>query len=75
MFGVERIRLRSPQSRALGLSERSNSPNERLAAANGDPKQALEHARKALAQAPDDLNKQSLTAMVAALEAGKPGAQ
>jgi Tfp pilus assembly protein PilF len=41
-------------------------------AANGDSKQALEHARKALAQAPDDLNRQSLAAMVAALEAGRP---
>jgi hypothetical protein len=40
-------------------------------AANGDTKQALEHAQKALAQAPDALNKQSLTAMVAALEQGK----
>jgi len=41
-------------------------------AANGDSKQALEHARKALVQAPDPINKQSLEAMVAALEAGKP---
>ena len=40
-------------------------------AANGDPKQALEHARKALAQAPDALNRQSLEAMIAALEAGR----
>jgi hypothetical protein len=44
-------------------------------AATGDAKQALEHAKKALTQAPDDLNRQSLTAMVAALEAGKPIAQ
>jgi Tfp pilus assembly protein PilF len=44
-------------------------------AANGDPKQALEHARKAAAQAPDALNRQSLEAMVAALEAGRPIAQ
>jgi hypothetical protein len=44
-------------------------------AANGDAKQALEHARKALAQAPDALNRQSLEAMVAALEAGRPIAQ
>jgi hypothetical protein len=41
-------------------------------AANGDPKQALEHARKALTQAPDDLNRKSLEAMIAALEAGRP---
>jgi hypothetical protein len=44
-------------------------------AATGDPKQALEHARKALPQAPDDLNKKSLTAMIVALEAGQPIAQ
>jgi len=44
-------------------------------AANGDPKQALEHARKAAAQAPDDLNRKSLEAMVKALEAGSPVAQ
>src|SRR5215471_15629396 len=44
-------------------------------AASGDSKQALEHARKALTQAPDQLNKDSLAAMVAALEAGKPVAQ
>ena len=43
--------------------------------ATGDLKQALEHARKALAQAPDTLNRQSLEAMVAALEAGRPVAQ
>jgi Flp pilus assembly protein TadD len=41
-------------------------------AANGDPKQALEHARRAAAQAPDALNRKNLEAMVAALEAGKP---
>jgi hypothetical protein len=41
-------------------------------AANGDTKQALEHARKALPQAPDELNRKSLEAMVAALEAGQP---
>jgi hypothetical protein len=44
-------------------------------AAAGDAKQALEHARKALTQAPDPLNRQSLEAMVAALEGGKPIAQ
>jgi len=41
-------------------------------AAKGDTKQALEHARKGLAQAPDPLNKQSLEAMVKALESGQP---
>lgn len=41
-------------------------------AANGDPKQALEHARKALAQAPDEINRRTLQAMIAALEAGSP---
>ena len=44
-------------------------------AATGDLKQSLEHARKALPQAPDDLNRKSLEAMIAALEAGKPIAQ
>jgi hypothetical protein len=44
-------------------------------AANGDAKQALEHARKALVQAPDPVNRQSLEAMVAALEGGRPIAQ
>lgn len=44
-------------------------------AAAGDSQQALEHARKALTQAPDPLNRQSLEAMVKALEAGKPIAQ
>jgi len=44
-------------------------------AANGDPKQALEHARKKLVQAPDPVNRQSLEAMVAALDAGRPIAQ
>ena len=41
-------------------------------AANGDAKQALEHARTALTQAPDALNRQGLEAMVAALQAGRP---
>jgi Protein of unknown function (DUF2911)/Tetratricopeptide repeat len=44
----------------------------RAYAAKGDTKQALEHAKKALAQAPDPLNKQSLEAMVKALESGQP---
>ena len=44
-------------------------------AANGDPKQALEHARKALAQAPDALNRKSLEAMVKTLESGGTIAQ
>jgi Flp pilus assembly protein TadD len=44
-------------------------------AANGDPKQALDHARKALPQAPDDLNRKSLEAMITALEAGQTIAQ
>ncbi|MEO8661827.1 MAG: DUF2911 domain-containing protein [Bryobacteraceae bacterium] len=41
-------------------------------AANGDLAKALEHARKAAAQAPDDVNKKNLEAMVKSLEAGKP---
>jgi hypothetical protein len=44
-------------------------------AANGDAKQALEHAKKALTQAPDPLNKQGLQAMIQDLEAGKAIAQ
>lgn len=40
-------------------------------AAKGDAKQALEHAKKALPQAPDSLNKQSLEAMIKALESGQ----
>ena len=44
----------------------------RAFAAKGDTKQALEHAKKALVQAPDELNKKSLEAMVKALTEGKP---
>jgi len=40
-------------------------------AASGDPKQALEHAKKAVTQAPDSLNRKNLEAMVKALEEGK----
>ena len=43
--------------------------------ASGDLKVALEHAKKALDQAPDDLNRNSLKAMISALEAGNPVAQ
>ena len=43
----------------------------RAYAAKGDNKLALEHAKKALTQAPDPLNKQSLEGMVKALEAGQ----
>lgn len=39
--------------------------------ANGDLKNALKHAKIALGQAPDDVNKRSLTEMVKTLEAGK----
>jgi Tfp pilus assembly protein PilF len=38
----------------------------------GDTKQALEHARKALVQAPDELNRKSLEAMVKTLSEGQP---
>ena len=41
----------------------------------GDTKTALEHAKKALTQAPDPVNKQSLEAMVKTLSEGKPIAQ
>lgn len=40
--------------------------------ATGDIKDALDHARKALTQAPDDLNKKSLAAIITTLEAGRP---
>lgn len=43
--------------------------------AMGDLKKALEHAQAALPQAPDDLNRRSLEAMIAALKEGKPIAQ
>lgn len=44
----------------------------RAYSATGDLKQALEHAKKALTQAPDDLNRQSLASIVSTLEAGRP---
>ena len=44
-------------------------------AALGDNAKALEHARKALAQAPDDLNRKNLADMVKALSEGKPVTQ
>lgn len=40
--------------------------------AAGNLPKALDHARKALAQAPDDLNRKSLEGMVESLAAGKP---
>jgi tetratricopeptide (TPR) repeat protein len=43
----------------------------RAYAAKGDTRQALEHAKKALVQAPDPLNRQALEAMVKALESGQ----
>jgi tetratricopeptide (TPR) repeat protein len=42
---------------------------------SGDTKQALEHAKIALKQAPDDLNKNNLQAMIDALSSGKPVTQ
>src|SRR5262249_28812784 len=44
----------------------------RAYAANGDNAKALEYAKKALAQAPDDLNKKNLQTIVNDLSAGKP---
>ena len=41
----------------------------------GDVKNALKHARIALPQAPDDLNKNALEGMIKTLEGGKPLAQ
>lgn len=43
--------------------------------ANGDLKKALAHAKKALAQAPDDINRISLQESVKTLEAGNPISQ
>lgn len=43
--------------------------------ANGDLKKALEHAKIALGQAPDDLNRKSLEGMVKTLSEGKAIAQ
>ncbi len=43
--------------------------------ATGDLKKALEHAKAALAQAPDELNRTSLEAMIKTLSAGKALAQ
>ena len=44
----------------------------RAYAATGDNQKALEHAKKALPQAPDPVNRQSLEAMVKALSEGQP---
>jgi hypothetical protein len=41
----------------------------------GDVKQALEHAQKAVTQAPDDLNRKSIEGMVKTLSEGKPISQ
>jgi len=41
----------------------------------GDTRQALEHAQKALTQAPDDANRHALEAMVKTLSEGKPISQ
>jgi hypothetical protein len=41
-------------------------------AAVGDTGKALEHARKALPQAPDPLNQKSLQTMIEDLSAGRP---
>ena len=40
-------------------------------AAKGDNKKALEHAKKAVVQAPDPLNKKSLEDMIKTLESGQ----
>ena len=44
----------------------------RAYAATGDNQAALEHAKRAVTQAPDDLNRKNLEAMVKALSEGKP---
>jgi len=47
----------------------------RAYAASGDIKQALEHAQKALPQAPDPLNRQNLEAMIKTFSQGQNIAQ
>jgi tetratricopeptide (TPR) repeat protein len=47
----------------------------RVYIASGDTKKALEHAKIAVEQAPDDLNRNNLRAMIEALESGKPVTQ
>jgi tetratricopeptide (TPR) repeat protein len=47
----------------------------RMYISKNDTKQALEHARMAVKQAPDEINRKNLQAMIEALEAGKPVAQ
>ena len=41
-------------------------------AANGDNAKALEYAKKAMVQAPDDLNRKNLEGIVKSLSEGKP---
>lgn len=70
---------------ALAIFERNHQRNgdiwpvhvglARGYSANGDLKKALEHAKTALKQAPDDLNKSSLERMVQTLSEGKALAQ
>ncbi len=43
--------------------------------ATGENQKALEHAKKALAQAPDELNRKNLESMVKALSEGRPVVQ
>ena len=50
----------------------SNVGMMRIYSATGDYKKALEHAKAALLQAPDDLNKKSLESAIKNLEQGKP---
>ncbi|MES2646434.1 MAG: DUF2911 domain-containing protein [Bacteroidota bacterium] len=50
----------------------SNVGLMRIYSANGDYKKALQHAKAALLQAPDNINKRSLEAAVKNLEQGKP---
>jgi len=59
----------------LGTATRPPPVRTLSASALGDTKQALEHAQKALAQAPDDANRKALEAMVKTLSDGKPISQ
>ena len=49
----------------------TNAGMMRAYSAKGDLKKALEHAKKALPQAPDEVNKKSLEAAIKTLEGGK----
>jgi tetratricopeptide (TPR) repeat protein len=83
-YGRQLISEKKPKE-ALAVFEQNHKQNNgawptnvglaRGYSANGDLKKALEHAKLALAQAPDATNKTSLEAMIKTLSEGKPIAQ